>query len=219
MELELVSLPCQTVNSLGAATRAINPLLVLQFSTQPRTAINNRPLSKVDQPSSISRGFPEVSEIPFSVIIIFFPLPSSFYCGDLDFRCPSAGRRSLLILTTTRSQKGDFRPRSRGEGNQSSLIAMTLEFLDSIRLVSESEENARGSTKIPLFDSPFRSFAILDFFDLCWISNVSKDNRNILRRRKNYLDLTYSKIYSNMFVYVCIRVSSCFQRIFFLFSR
>lgn len=95
MELELVSLPCQTVNSLGAATRAINPLLVLQFSTQPRTAINNRPLSKVDQPSSISRGFPEVSEIPFSVIIIFFPLPSSFYCGDPDFRCPSSWQEGV----------------------------------------------------------------------------------------------------------------------------
>lgn len=217
MELELVSLPCQTVNSLGAATRAINPLLVLQFSTQPRTAINNRPLSKVDQPSSISRGFPEVSEIPFSVIIIFFPLPSSFYCGDLDFRCPSAGRRSLLILTTTRSQKGDFRPRSRGEGNQSSLIAVTLEFLDS-NVSSQRVKKMREARRKSLFSTPLFALSLFSTFFI-YVGLVSKDNRNILRRRKNYLDLTYSKIYSNMFVYVCIRVSSCFQRIFFLFSR
>lgn len=163
MELELVSLPCQTVNSLGAATRAINPLLVLQFSTQPRTAINNRPLSKVDQPSSISRGFPEVSEIPFSVIIIFFPLPSSFYCGDLDFRCPSAGRRSLLILTTTRSQKGDFRPRSRGEGNQSSLIAVTLEFLDS-NVSSQRVKKMREARRKSLFSTPLFALSLFSTF-------------------------------------------------------
>lgn len=121
MELELVSLPCQTVNSLGAATRAINPLLVLQFSTQPRTAINNRPLSKVDQqPSSISPGFPELSEIPFYIVIFFFPpSPPSPSCGDPDFRCPSSLREDDI----DDNKKSERRlPRSRGEGNQSSLI-------------------------------------------------------------------------------------------------
>lgn len=193
MELELVSLPCQTVNSLGAATRAINPLLVLQFSTQPRTAINNRPLSKVDQPSSISRGFPEVSEIPFSVIIIFFS-PSFFFSllRRPRFSLPLvvAGRRSLLILTTTRSQKGDFRPRSRGEGNQSSLIAVTLEFLDS-NVSSQRVKKMREARRKSLFSTPLFALSLFPAFDLCWISNVSKDNRNILRRRKNYLDFLF----------------------------
>lgn len=128
-----------------------------------------------------------------------------------------AGRRSLLILTTTRNQKGDFRPRSRGEGNQSSLIAVTLEFLDS-NVSSQRVKKMREARRKSLFSTPLFALSLFSTF-LIYVGLVSKDNRNILRRRKNYLDLTYSKIYSNMFVYVCIRVSSCFQRIFFLFSR
>lgn len=102
MELELVSLPCQTVNSLGAATRAINPLLVLQFSTQPRTAINNRPLSKVDHnPRRFLVDFQKFHRSP-SVALLFFSLslslPSSPSC--------EAGRRSPILTTTRKETSG-----------------------------------------------------------------------------------------------------------------
>lgn len=164
MELELVSLPCQTVNSLGAATRAINPLLVLQFSTQPRTAINNRPLSKVDQqPSSISPGFPELSEIPFYIVIFFPPLPLPLPLAATPiFVVPR--RCGKAILTTTRSQKGDFL--DRGEKEIRVLWSVTLEFKDSCSNVSNVslrgvEENKE---KLPVFDFPFRSFAIRDLW-------------------------------------------------------
>lgn len=110
MELELVSLPCQTVNSLGAATRAINPLLVLQFSTQPRTAINNRPLSKVDHnPRRFLVDFQKFHRSP-SVALLFFSLSLSLLRGrkafpDIDnnekgnfFRGLDRGEKEIGVL-------------------------------------------------------------------------------------------------------------------------
>lgn len=103
MELELVSLPCQTVNSLGAATRAINPLLVLQFSTQPRTAINNRPLSKVDHnPRRFLVDFQKFHRSP-SVALLFFSLSLSLL----------RGRKAFPDIDN--NEKGNFRGLDRGE--------------------------------------------------------------------------------------------------------
>lgn len=117
MELELVSLPCQTVNSLGAATRAINPLLVLQFSTQPRTAINNRPLSKVDHnPRRFLVDFQKFHRSP-SVALLFFSLSLSLY-----LLLPLARQEGVPRYWQQRERKLPG-SRSRGEGNRSSLIA------------------------------------------------------------------------------------------------
>lgn len=165
--------------------------------------------------------FQKFQRSPSLLLLFFFPFLLLFPVAATSiFVAPRRGRKAFPV-DIDNNKKSERRLPASIEGRRKSEFfdRGDVGILGFERLVSESEENARGSTEIPLFDSPFRSFAILDFFDLCWISNVSKDNRNILRRRKNYLDLTYSKIYSNMFVYVCIRVSSCFQRIFFLFSR
>ena len=109
MELELVSLPCQTVNSLGAATRAINPLLVLQFSTQPRTAINNRPLSKVDHnPRRFLVDFQKFHRSP-SVALLFFSLSLSLS----TFFSLLRGRKAFPDIDN--NEKGNFRGLDRGE--------------------------------------------------------------------------------------------------------
>lgn len=109
MELELVSLPCQTVNSLGAATRAINPLLVLQFSTQPRTAINNRPLSKVDHnPRRFLVDFQKFHRSP-SVALLFFSLSLSLS----TFFSLLRGRKAFPDIDN--NEKGNFRGFDRGE--------------------------------------------------------------------------------------------------------
>lgn len=89
MELELVSLPCQTVNWLGAATRAINPLLVLQFSTHghapPLTIGHYR--NSID-PRRFLLDFQNFRRRSPSLLYYYFSSPS-FSLLRPRFHCPS----------------------------------------------------------------------------------------------------------------------------------
>lgn len=90
MESVVVSLLCQTLKSCPRSQRAINLLLVLQFSALAYTAtvINNRPLSKVN-PLLPFQGFPRQN---FGAPSVLRPVIFLFVGGEFHDR---QGRRSL----------------------------------------------------------------------------------------------------------------------------
>lgn len=126
MELELVSLACQTVNWLGAATRAINPLLVLQFSTHghaPPLTIGHYRNSI--NPRRFLLDFQNFRRRSPSLLYYYFSSPS-FSLLRPRFHCPSWQEGVPRYWQERRR----WWSRSRGEGNQSLRVlwSVTLEF-------------------------------------------------------------------------------------------